>query len=238
ITVARPCTPTQPMIQGCSTDHSRSTRQWSRRGKSGAVDSVSVARRTTAAGRQVGFARSDPTQPRSAAPPIESDEMAAAVLVAVDGDADALADIERELLDRYGRHYRVVCLQSAADARAQLEALAASDEEVALILAAPRLRGLACSELLDDARRLHPHAKRGVLIPWGDWGEPATGTAIFDLIARGQVDHYVVRPGASPDELFHHTISGVLLDWAEAHRVSPHAVYVVGESWSGRAFEL
>jgi len=164
--------------------------------------------------------------------------MSAAVLVAVDGDAAALADIERELLDRYSRDYRVLCLRSAADARAQLEALAAADEEVALVLAAPRLAGHTCGDLLDDARRLHPHAKRGVLIPWGDWGEPATGTAIFDLIARGQVDHYVIRPAAAPDEHFHHTVSGVLLDWAETYRVSPHTIYIVGESWSGRAFEL
>ena len=34
------------------------------------------------------------------------------VLVAVEDDADALRDIERELRDRYASHYRVVCMQS------------------------------------------------------------------------------------------------------------------------------
>ena len=46
------------------------------------------------------------------------------VLLAVDEDESGLRDVERELVDRYARHYEVVCLASAAEARARLEALA------------------------------------------------------------------------------------------------------------------
>ena len=42
-----------------------------------------------------------------------------------------------------------------------------------------------------------------------------------------------MRPTAPPDELFHHTISGWLLEWAESQRVSPYTINIVGESWSG-----
>jgi thioredoxin reductase (NADPH) len=164
--------------------------------------------------------------------------MSEPVLVAVEDDADALRDVERELSDRYARHYRVVCVRSAEEARASLEDLAAADDEVALVLAGQWLSGTTGSELLDEARHLHPHAKRGLLLAWGDWGDPATGEAIFDSIAHGRIDHYVVRPSASPDELFHQVISSMLLEWAEARHTSPNAIHVVGESWSGRAFEL
>ena len=160
------------------------------------------------------------------------------VLVAVDEDADALRDVERELRDRYARHYRVMCMRSPDEARARLEDLAASGEEVAMVLAGQWLAGMTGSELLDEARHLHPHAKRGLLIAWGGWGDPATGEAIFDSIAHGRIDHYVLRPSASPDELFHQAISSSLLEWAEARRASPHTIHVVGESWSGRAYEL
>jgi thioredoxin reductase (NADPH) len=160
------------------------------------------------------------------------------VLVAVEDDADALRDIERELRDRYARHYGVVCMRSPHEARARLEDLAAAGDEVALVLAGQQLSGTTGSELLDETRHLHPHAKRGLLISWGDWGDRATGEAIFDSIANGRIDHYVVRPSASPDELFHQAISSLLLEWAEAQHVSPNTIYVVGESWSGRAFEL
>jgi thioredoxin reductase (NADPH) len=164
--------------------------------------------------------------------------MSGPALVAVEEDAGALRDVERELRDRYARHYRVMCMQSPHEARACLEELSVACEEVALVLAGQWLSGMTGSELLDEARHLHPHAKRGLLIAWGAWGDQATGEAIFDSIANGRIDHYVLRPSASPDELFHQAISSLLLEWAEARRASPYTIQVVGESWSGRAYEL
>ena len=159
-------------------------------------------------------------------------------LVAVEEDSDALRDVERELRDRYGRHYRILALPSSAEALACLESIAAAGDDVALVLAGQWLSGMTGSELLDSARHLHPHAKRGLLIAWGGWGDPETGEAIFDAMAHGRIDHYILRPSESPDELFHQAISSLLLEWAEARRTSPHTVHVVGESWSGRAYEL
>ncbi len=164
--------------------------------------------------------------------------MSRPVLVAVDEDAGALQDVERELRDRYARHYRVVCMRTTHDAVACLEDLAAAGEQVALVLAGQSLSGITGSELLEQAGRLHPHAKRGLLIAWGTWGERATGEAIFDSITQGRIDHYVIRPLASPDELFHQAISSLLLEWAEGRRGWPYTIYVVGASWSGRAYEL
>ena len=97
---------------------------------------------------------------------------------------------------------------------------------------------MTCSALLDDARRLHPHARRALVIAWGEQGDPATGDAIFDAIARGRIDHYVLRPAAPPDEFFHREVSGLLLEWADSQRASPYTIFLVGESWSGRAYEL
>ena len=57
------------------------------------------------------------------------------VILALDGDPAALATIERELLDRYARHYRVECIGSPLEARHRLEELHAADEPVALVLA-------------------------------------------------------------------------------------------------------
>ncbi len=161
-----------------------------------------------------------------------------AAIVALDEDSGALREVERELCDRYARHYRIMCTTSVQEARAALGELAAAGEDVALVLAGERLSGMKGSDLLDEVRHLHPHAMRVLLIEWGAWGERATGEAIFDAIAHGRIDHYLIRPSASPDELFHHAISGLLLDWAEARRTSPHTVYLVAESWSGRAHEL
>ena len=159
-------------------------------------------------------------------------------LVAVDDEQGVLEDVERELRDRYARDYEVVCVGSPDEALVRLEALAAAGGDVALVLIGRSLWGTTGRELLKSVRHRYPHAKRGLLIDWGAWGDPATGEAIFDAVSNGQVDHYVLRPAASPDELFHQAISSLLLEWAEARLKGPYTIYVVGESWSGRAYEL
>jgi thioredoxin reductase (NADPH) len=164
--------------------------------------------------------------------------MSNAVLLVADEDSDALRSVEHELRDRYGRHYRIECVASADEARTLLGALAEQHEDVALVMAGQALQGVPGADLLDDARRLHPHARRALMIAWGEQGDPAIGQTLFEAIADGRVDHYVIRPASPPDEFFHHAISGLLLEWADAERTSPHTVFVVGESWSGRAYEL
>jgi thioredoxin reductase (NADPH) len=49
--------------------------------------------------------------------------MSSPVLVAVDEDAGVMRDVERELRDRYARHYRVVCIRSPREVLALLEEL-------------------------------------------------------------------------------------------------------------------
>ena len=164
--------------------------------------------------------------------------MARPVLLAVEEDPQVLRDVELELTDRYDRHYRVRCLPFGMEARGWLEELAIGGEEVALVLAGQELTGMTISELLTEARKLHPHARLGLLIDWGAFGDPAAGEAIFDLISHGRIDHYVMRPSTAPDELFHSSISSLLLDWAEVRREFPFTCHVVGASWSGRAHEL
>ena len=161
------------------------------------------------------------------------------ILLTVHDDPTSLAEVEETLVERYAKSYRVISIPSAEQARTLLAETAAAGDDVALVLAAQWLRGESTgTELLDEVWSLHPRARRALLIEWGDWGQTPTGRAIFDGIARGCFDHYVVRPAASPDELFHQTISTMLLDWAEANRVAPYTIHVVGDSWSGRSYEI
>jgi len=164
--------------------------------------------------------------------------MALPALLAVDDDPDALGAVERELNERYSHHYRIISLRSPAYVRGCLQELADQGVDVALVLAAQWLPDMSGSEVLDGVRRFHPHARRALLVNWGDWGMRPAGNAIHDGIAHGRFDYYVLRPTTSPDELFHQSVSTMLLDWAEAHRVAPYTIHIVGETWSGRAYEL
>jgi thioredoxin reductase (NADPH) len=160
------------------------------------------------------------------------------MLLAVDANPDALGRVEQELRDRYASSYRVVGTRSPEEALAILTRLANAGEDVALVLAAQWPSETTGSELFERVRRLHPHARRGLLVSWGEWGERRTAEAIFDSMALGRIDYYVLRPATSPDELFHQAISSFLLEWTEARLIAPHTVRVVADAWAGRAYEL
>jgi thioredoxin reductase (NADPH) len=159
------------------------------------------------------------------------------VLLAVDEDLDALDDVERQLVQRYAHDYRIASLGDSDEALRTLQELAAGGEDVALVLAASSL-SRSGRHLLEHVRQLHPHAGRALLVPPNIWLDQTAAAAIRDSMALGRVDYYVARPVGSLDEVFHEAVSGFLLEWARDRRVIPQTVHVVGESWSGRAYEL
>lgn len=160
------------------------------------------------------------------------------LLLAVHADLSALGDIERELGGRYARGYRVSCTRSPDDALEILAGLSHGGEEVALVLAAERFPSTTGGELLERVRQLHPHAKRGLLVPGGAWAHQPAAEAIRDARALGRIDYYVQTPAAAPDEVFHEAITSFLLEWATDRCIVPQTIHIVGESWSGRAYEL
>ena len=160
-----------------------------------------------------------------------------AILV-VDEDEGSLSDVERELVDRYARSYRIVAASSAGDGIAKLVELTSSSEDVALVLVGLSLGPDRSSTLLQRARALHPRAQRGLIIELSGWGDTETGRLILNAMARREIDYYVFRPTRTPDEVFHQSISNFLLEWAHARRISAKTVRIIGESWTGRAYEL
>jgi thioredoxin reductase (NADPH) len=164
--------------------------------------------------------------------------MSAPVLLIVDERRDALEDVEAQLLKRYGGDYRVEGVSDLDQALQTLAKLAHAGDEVALMLAGPSLTGATGVELLERARELHPHGKRGLVVSPGAWADQPSAAAIRDAMALGRIDLYVPRPAESRDEVFHQAISSVLLDWATERRLVPHTVHIVGEAWGGRAYEL
>jgi thioredoxin reductase (NADPH) len=164
--------------------------------------------------------------------------MALPVLVAVDEDPDVLAEVKTQLVRRYGRDYRVECPQDRDEALRVLTELRDAGADVALVLAGQTVPSTTGGELLDHVRQLHPQAKRALLVAPTVWTDEPTAKAIRASMALGRIDYYVMRPAASPDEVFHEAVSGFLLEWARERRFVPQTVHIVGEKSSGRAYEL
>jgi thioredoxin reductase (NADPH) len=151
------------------------------------------------------------------------------VVLAVDADPGSLERIEGELGRRYAADYRIICVSSADRALADLEGLRDRGEPVAVVLADQWMPKMTGSEFLAQARELHPHAKRALLVDWGAWGDLETVRAILHTMALRDIDYYVLKPWSSPDEHFHRTISEFLHEWSRAAPSARHEVAVVGE---------
>lgn len=165
--------------------------------------------------------------------------MGTPVLLAVDSDEQSLGRIESELRGRYAVDYRVIAEGSAAGALATLRALRDEGEAVALVLCDHWLPGETNgAELLAEARVLHPGVKRGLLIEWGAWGDRDTAQAIFDAMALGRIDYYVLKPQSTPDELFHRTVGEFLFEWARAESPLQREIEIVGVPGAKRTHEL
>jgi thioredoxin reductase (NADPH) len=160
------------------------------------------------------------------------------VILAVDNDAEAISRITEQLERRYAHDYRVLCGSSTEEALSELEELRGAGDRVALVLAARGESGLRGEELLERVNDLHPHAKRGLLIEFGAWGDEETADVIRRAMARGHIDYYVLKPWSDPDELFHRTVMEFLHEWTRAHAAGRRELTVVADRYSPRGFEL
>ena len=58
-------------------------------------------------------------------------------------------------------------------------------------------------------REIDAQAKRAVVLRWGDF---ASSRPVIDALARGQLDHWILRPEYPADEEFHRSIAELLDD--------------------------
>jgi len=161
--------------------------------------------------------------------------MSRPVLLAVDDDPVALADLQRELGKRYGVDYRVICEAEAEAGLRGLEQIRVGGGQVALLLADQWMPAMTGVQFLTRAHRLHPTAKRALLV---DWGDSTVEEPILQAVTFDQIDDWITKPAQPGDEGFHHAISGFLYEWARLHRPRFEAVRVVGDQWSARSHEL
>jgi thioredoxin reductase (NADPH) len=160
------------------------------------------------------------------------------VILVLDDDPDAVALMGGELSERYGRDYEIVAVRAASIAVERLEAIRESGGRVALVLADQWLTDGTGCELLTRTRELHPHAKRALLIAWGEWAIDATNRPLRRGIGLGDIDYYVLKPWRPGDELFHRAVTEFLHEWVGSDVSVPREFTVVADAESVRGHEL
>jgi thioredoxin reductase (NADPH) len=154
------------------------------------------------------------------------------VILIVDPEADA-SETADQLHARYSRDYTIAVDSDVLTACRRIQALAENGNAVALILADRASNGAA---LLDDARTLHPHARRGLLLNWNESRSHREEIAV--AFAHRQAECFVTKPSGSPDERFHRNITELLDEWWRTRGPRSVAVQIVGAERTARVYEM
>ena len=157
------------------------------------------------------------------------------VLLVVSRSAAVREALESELTGRYGRDYAVVPAASADDARRRLLDVEGPPAPVALLLAGLGGDDADGLEVLAELSDAAPAALRVPVARWGDW---RTARPIFDALALGRVDRWLLRPEQTPDEEFHRSVTECLEEWRSRTGGGYQAVRIIGEQWSPRSQQL
>ncbi len=112
------------------------------------------------------------------------------ILTVVDDQLQDLEMIRSELSKRYSADYEIIAETSPLAALARLQELHAADAQVIALLAGFTMTEMAGIDYLARAHDLYPHAKRVLLIPWGN--RSATKPILHE-ISLGRADRFAMK---------------------------------------------
>src|SRR5215212_1545779 len=157
------------------------------------------------------------------------------VILAVDDEREDLELVERELRKRYEADYGVACEGSAEAGLERLWYFEASEQDVAVVLAALRKPGMSAVGFLVRVHDAFPLAKRLLLL---DPMDRESRALLPRAMALGLIDYFEFKPGVPPNERFHRVVTDLLEEWVRPYHSEANAlVRVVGEGWSRRSHE-
>ncbi len=160
------------------------------------------------------------------------------LLLAVDSNARELGRIEGELRRAFGSDFRVRGELVPEDAVRTLRGAHERGERVAVVLVDDAFSAEARAEIFATVRKLHPDARRALLVPWGAWSNAASAHTILRGIAVGDISYYVLKPWISRDEFFHRTIAEFVQEWSRSDPTNPREVEVVAAQHSSRGYAV
>ena len=155
--------------------------------------------------------------------------MAKPVIITVDDERSVLNAIERDLRSQYGKRYRILAADSGETALKTLQQLKVRGETVALLLVDQRMPNLTGVELLAQASKVFPDAKRVLLTAYADT------EAAIRAINEIRLDYYLMKPWDPPQEHLYPVLDDVLDEWQAVYRPPFEGIRVVGYRWSPRA---
>lgn len=158
--------------------------------------------------------------------------MSKPVILSVDDDPEVLGAIERDLRKHYRGDYRVMRAGSGQEGLEVARELKARGAAIALFLVDERMPGMSGTQLLAEARKLHPDSRRVLLTAYADTEAAIRGINDIDL------DHYLLKPWDPPEQRLYPVLDDLLLDWVAHMRPPFDGLRVAGASWSPQSYAM
>src|ERR1700737_4233645 len=154
------------------------------------------------------------------------------VILTVDDDADVLHAIEGDLKKPYDEGYRILTADSGRVALDLLRRLQQRNDAVALLLVDHRMPQMNGVEILQEAIKLYPNAKRTLLTAYAD--TDAAIKAINDV----QLNHYLLKPWDPPEQELFPVLDDLLNDWSANFHPPFDGIRVLGTRWSAKSYDI
>jgi thioredoxin reductase (NADPH) len=152
------------------------------------------------------------------------------VILAVDDDHEVLGAVVSDLRRRYRADYRVLSASSAAEALASIQELQRRAVPIALFLIDQRMPDTSGTELLIEARKLFPEAKRVLLTAYAD------SEAAIAAINEVGLHHYLRKPWEPPDQHLYPVLDDLLGVWRKHARFPFEGLRVAGSRWAPHSY--
>jgi thioredoxin reductase (NADPH) len=151
------------------------------------------------------------------------------VILTVDDEPHVLNAVERDLRRRFGADYRILKAPSGEEALRTIRELKKRNAQVALLLVDQRMPFMSGTELIEEAVKIFPDAKKALLTAYAD-----TQTAITSINEIG-LDYYLMKPWDPPERELYPVLEDLLGDWSASVRLPFDGIRVVGYTWSSHS---
>ena len=150
--------------------------------------------------------------------------MSRPVLFVLDDDAGVTRALTGDLSRRFGEDFRVIGESSAATGLATLRELAGTGDPVALLIVDHNMSEMPGVEFLARAHRMHPQAKRVLLVE----RDYSARSPVVQAMTLGQADYHLTKPWMLEQDLYR-VISEFLADWAKDQEAGFDLFFVIGD---------
>jgi thioredoxin reductase (NADPH) len=155
------------------------------------------------------------------------------VLYLLDDDPGVVNALRDDLSRRFGQDFRIIGETTPAAGLATLTQLAADGANVALLIVDHDMSDMPGAEFLARAHKLHPLAKRVLLVE----RDYSRRSPVVRAMTLGEADYHFTKPWLLEQDLYRE-VSGFLAEWAKGQEAGFDLFRVIGEPHEASTHEL